>query len=96
MGLGMFFKNLSTFFSPTGSDEENPDDATVALMEEMVMDYVTEVTKSAAQVGSKKGTIQPEDVVFVVRKDRKKYARSLELLSKHEEIKKAKKQFGDS
>lgn len=37
--------------------------------------------------------MQAEDLVFLIRKDKKKYARAKELLVMHEEIKRAKKAF---
>jgi transcription initiation factor TFIID subunit 13 len=44
-------------------------------------------------VATKKGRLQTEDVLFVIRKDRKKYGRVLSLLTMNEELKKARKAF---
>uniref|UniRef100_A0A6B2LV85 Transcription initiation factor TFIID subunit 13 n=1 Tax=Arcella intermedia TaxID=1963864 RepID=A0A6B2LV85_9EUKA len=74
-------------------DVKNPEDETVNLMQELVFEYIREMTFKASEVASKRGKIQPEDLVFVIRKDRKKYARAIELLSMNEELKRARKQF---
>lgn len=41
------------------------------------------------------GRVQVEDIVFLVRKDAKKYARVKELLMMNEELKKARKAFDE-
>lgn len=41
------------------------------------------------------GRVQVEDIVFLVRKDPKKYARVKELLMMNEELKKARKAFDE-
>jgi transcription initiation factor TFIID subunit 13 len=50
-------------------------------------------TKKAVEVSQKRGKLQTEDFVFIIRKDRKKYARVKELLIMHEELKRARKAF---
>eukprot|EP01127_Copromyxa_protea_P005471 TRINITY_DN1539_c0_g1_i2.p1 TRINITY_DN1539_c0_g1~~TRINITY_DN1539_c0_g1_i2.p1 ORF type:complete len:102 (-),score=24.18 TRINITY_DN1539_c0_g1_i2:141-446(-) len=71
-------------------DVEHPDPESVALLEEITVEYITAVTRKAATVGSKKGSLQPEDIVYVVRKDPKKYARAIELLKVNDEVKRMK------
>eukprot|EP01124_Arcella_intermedia_P001404 TRINITY_DN10763_c0_g2_i1.p1 TRINITY_DN10763_c0_g2~~TRINITY_DN10763_c0_g2_i1.p1 ORF type:complete len:136 (-),score=29.14 TRINITY_DN10763_c0_g2_i1:99-467(-) len=87
-----FVKDLPTMMYGFG-DVKNPEDETVNLMQELVFEYIREMTFKASEVASKRGKIQPEDLVFVIRKDRKKYARAIELLSMNEELKRARKQF---
>jgi len=41
----------------------------------------------------KKGKVHVEDIVFLIRKDPKKYARVKDLLTMNEELKKARKAF---
>lgn len=41
------------------------------------------------------GRVQVEDMVFLVRKDRRKYARVKDLLTMNEELKKARKAFDE-
>ena len=45
------------------------------------------------QTASKRGKLQTEDLIFLIRKDRKKYARAKELLGMYDELKRAKKAF---
>lgn len=41
------------------------------------------------------GKVQVEDIVFLVRKDQRKYARVKDLLTMNEELKKARKAFDE-
>lgn len=43
----------------------------------------------------KSGRVQVEDIMYLVRKDKRKYARVKELLSMNEELKKARKAFDE-
>ena len=45
------------------------------------------------QMAAKRGKIHTEDLLFLVRKDTKKYTRVVELLRMNEELKKARKAF---
>lgn len=51
-------------------------------------------TKKAMDV-SKAGKITVEDLIFVIRKDTKKYSRVKELLLMSEELRKARKAFDE-
>lgn len=82
---------------------KNPLPESVELVEEILNEYITEMvrsfgpersqTKKSVQVSAKRGKLMTEDIVFLIRKDRKKYNRVKELLVMHEEIKRAKKAF---
>jgi len=48
-------------------------------------------TQKSMQVAAKRGKLQTEDLVFLIRKDHKKYSRAAELLRMNDEIKKARK-----
>lgn len=48
----------------------------------------------AMEVG-KSGRVQVEDIMYIVRKDAKKFARVKDLLSMNEELKKARKAFDE-
>jgi len=74
-------------------DVKNPLPETIDLVEDIVMEHITEMTLKATQVGAKRNKFQTEDLVFLIRKDRKKYARVKELLTMHEELKRARKAF---
>jgi len=74
-------------------DVKHPLPESVELMEDLVNEYVTEMTRKATEISSKRGKLQTEDLVFLIRKDRKKYTRVKELLVMHEELKNARKAF---
>lgn len=50
-------------------------------------------TMKAMQVAMRRGKLQTEDLVFLIRKDRKKHARVKELLIMYDELKRARKAF---
>lgn len=73
-------------------DEQVPYTETVELLDDLLLQYITEMTLKAMNVG-KKGRVHVEDIVYLIRKDPKKYARVKELLTMNEELKKARKAF---
>jgi len=73
-------------------DDQVPFTESVDLLEDVVVEYITEMTLKAMEVG-KKGKVHVEDIVFLIRKDPKKYARVKDLLTMNEELKKARKAF---
>ena len=76
-------------------DDPVPYNETVTLLDDMVVSFITEMTQKAMEVG-KKGKIHVEDILYITRKDPKKYARIKELLQMNEELKQAKKYFENS
>jgi len=76
-------------------DDKNPYQETVALVEELVTDYITETTKAALEIG-KPNKITLEDITYVIRKDKRKAIRAKELIYLNEEIKKARKGIDDT
>ncbi|XP_029635563.1 transcription initiation factor TFIID subunit 13 isoform X1 [Octopus sinensis] len=75
-------------------DDQNPYTESVDLLEDLVVEYITEMTKKAMEVG-RPGRIQVEDIIFLIRKDAKKYSRVKELLTMNEELRKARKAFDE-
>lgn len=75
-------------------DDSNPYSETVELVEELVIQFVTEMTLKAMEVG-KNGRVHVNDIIFIIRKDKKKYSRVRELLMMKEQIDKAKKAFSE-
>ena len=67
--------------------------STVDLMEEMVLEYIVGITQRAGELGRKRGRFRTEDLIFLVRKDPKRYARIEELLYMNEELKRARRAF---
>lgn len=66
---------------------------TVSLLEDMVTTYIADLTVQAYRVSRKRGKIRTEDLMYILRKDHKKYARMEELLYMNDELKKARKVF---
>eukprot|EP01088_Endostelium_zonatum_P017021 TRINITY_DN483_c0_g1_i1.p2 TRINITY_DN483_c0_g1~~TRINITY_DN483_c0_g1_i1.p2 ORF type:complete len:256 (-),score=111.92 TRINITY_DN483_c0_g1_i1:131-898(-) len=73
-------------------DVEDPLPETIDMMETMVLEYVTEMTLKAK---GKKSKLSEADLLFLVRKDKKKHARAVELLQMNDVIKKSKKVFDE-
>jgi len=80
-------------------DVRTPLPQTVHLMEDLVVDYVTQVLRKASAAaearqratrGSSTSRIKEADLLFVLRKDRKRLHRVLELLEVFEEQKQAR------
>ncbi|XP_076444481.1 transcription initiation factor TFIID subunit 13-like [Babylonia areolata] len=89
----MFSKELRCMMYGFG-DDQNPYTESVDLLEDLVIEYITEMTKKAMEVG-RPGRIAVEDIIFLIRKDPKKYSRVKELLIMNEELRKARKAFDE-
>ncbi|ESN92386.1 hypothetical protein HELRODRAFT_89477, partial [Helobdella robusta] len=75
-------------------DDPNPYSESVDLLEELVIEYICELTKKAMEVG-RSDRITVEDIIFLIRKDVRKYSRVKELLLMNEELRKARKAFDE-
>lgn len=73
-------------------DDVNPYNESVDMVEDLVIELITEMSVKAMEVG-KKGKIHVDDILFLIRKDSKKYARVRDLLTMNEELKQAKRIF---
>uniref|UniRef100_A0A6N2N9Z4 Transcription initiation factor TFIID subunit 13 n=6 Tax=Salix TaxID=40685 RepID=A0A6N2N9Z4_SALVM len=89
---GVFQKDLQHMMYGFG-DDANPLPETVALVEDIVVEYVTDLAHKAQEMGSKRGKLSVEDFLFLIRKDPPKLNRCTELLSMQEELKQARKAF---
>uniref|UniRef100_A0A1D1XUP5 Transcription initiation factor TFIID subunit 13 n=1 Tax=Anthurium amnicola TaxID=1678845 RepID=A0A1D1XUP5_9ARAE len=89
---GFFQKDLQHMMYGFG-DDPNPLPETVALVEDIVVEYVTDLTHKAQDFASKRGKLLTEDFLFLIRKDMPKLHRCTELLSMNEELKQARKAF---
>ena len=89
----LFHRELKYMMHGFG-DDPNPYSETVDLVEELVVQFITEMTVKAMEVG-KSGRVHVNDIIFIIRKDPKKYARVKDLLMMKEQIDKAKKAFSD-
>ncbi|KAL3702300.1 hypothetical protein R1sor_020322 [Riccia sorocarpa] len=89
---GTFSKDLRLMMYGFG-DDPDPLPETVQLVEDILLEYITEMIHKAQEVASKRGKLTTEDIMFLVRKDSRKFARVKELLAMNEELKKARKAF---
>ncbi|XP_077977206.1 transcription initiation factor TFIID subunit 13-like [Glandiceps talaboti] len=90
----LFSKELRCMMYGFG-DDQNPYTETVDLLEDLVIEFMTEMTHKAMEVG-RPGRVQVEDIVFLIRKDPRKYSRVKDLLTMNEELKKARKAFDEA
>ncbi|XP_013790137.1 transcription initiation factor TFIID subunit 13-like [Limulus polyphemus] len=89
----LFSKELRCMMYGFG-DDQNPYTETVDLLEDLVIEFITNITHKAMEVG-RTGRVHVEDIVFLVRKDPRKYSRVKDLLTMNEELKKARKAFDE-
>ncbi|XP_055300191.1 transcription initiation factor TFIID subunit 13 isoform X1 [Sitodiplosis mosellana] len=89
----LFSKELRCMMYGYG-DDQNPYTESVDLLEDLVIEFITETTHRAMEIG-RTGRVQVEDIVFLVRKDQRKYARVKDLLTMNEELKRARKAFDE-
>ncbi|KAF4351905.1 hypothetical protein CsatB_023751 [Cannabis sativa] len=89
---GVFQKELQHMMYGFG-DCSNPLPESVALMEDIVMEYIIDLVHKAQDNGSKQGKLSVEDFLYLMRKDFRKLNRCTELLSMNEELKQARKAF---
>ncbi|KAG7307775.1 Transcription initiation factor TFIID subunit 13-variant 2 [Plutella xylostella] len=89
----LFGKELRCMMYGFG-DDQNPYTESVDFLEDLVIEFITETTHRAMEVG-RTGRVQVEDIIFLVRKDPRKYARVKDLLTMNEELKKARKAFDE-
>uniref|UniRef100_H0XFA0 Transcription initiation factor TFIID subunit 13 n=1 Tax=Otolemur garnettii TaxID=30611 RepID=H0XFA0_OTOGA len=59
-------------------DDQNPYTKSVDILEDIVIEFITEMTLKAMSIG-RQGQVQVEDVVFLIRKDPRKFARVKDL-----------------
>ncbi|KAF7281712.1 TATA-box binding protein associated factor 13 [Rhynchophorus ferrugineus] len=89
----LFSKELRCMMYGFG-DDQNPYTESVDIIEDIVIEFITEMTQKAMEIG-RTGRVQVEDIVFLVRKDPRKYARVKDLLTMNEELKRARKAFDE-
>lgn len=89
----LFSKELRCMMYGFG-DDQNPYTESVDLLEDLVIEFITDTTHRAMEIG-RTGRVQVEDIIFLVRKDQRKYARVKDLLTMNEELKRARKAFDE-
>ncbi|KAF9332568.1 hypothetical protein BGZ91_011648 [Linnemannia elongata] len=86
----VFAKELKQLMYGFG-DVPNPANDAVGVLEDMLIEYLTDTCTQAAAVADRRGKVNVEDFKFVLRKDAKKRARVDELLYMNEDIRRAKR-----
>lgn len=90
-GSRLYSKELRCMMYGFG-DDRNPYTESVDLLEDLVIKYITEMTRKAMEVG-RSGKITVDDIMYLVRRDPRKHARVKDLLLMNEELKKSRKAF---
>lgn len=90
----LFFKEIRCMMYGFG-DDPNPYTESAELIEELVIEFITELTHRALQIG-RPGRVQVEEIVYLIQKDSRKYARMKDLLTMNEELKKARRAFDEA
>lgn len=73
-------------------DDKNPYTESVELLEELVLKYITDTTRKAMNT-KRTGRLTVDDIMYLIRKDKRKCDRVKELLLMNEELKKSRKAF---
>jgi len=92
---GIFASDLRNMLYGFG-DDHSPLPETVEAVEEAVVEYIGGLTRAALAAAVVPGRINVEDLLLLLRKDPRKYARAKELLKTAEEIRGARKAFDES
>jgi transcription initiation factor TFIID subunit 13 len=76
-------------------DVENPDNETTELLEQYVIEYIQNVALLAYKRSKRRGfnEIKLKDLLYIIKKDKKKFYRVPSLLSFYEILKKTKKRL---
>ena len=89
----LFSKELRCMMYGFG-DDQNPYTETVDMLEDLVISFIGHIALEALEIG-RTGRVTVEDVMYLVRRDQRKYARVKDLLSMNEELKRARKAFDE-
>ncbi|RPA82766.1 transcription initiation factor IID, 18 kDa subunit [Ascobolus immersus RN42] len=78
-------------------DDPNPLNESVAVLDEIVTDFIVDMCHDAAKVAThaRRNKIKVDDFKFALRRDQRKLGRVEELLVLSKEIADARKQFDD-
>ncbi|OAG28794.1 transcription initiation factor TFIID subunit 13 [Nematocida displodere] len=74
-------------------DTINPRTDTADIIHEYICKYLVDILKRAKHVSKTRGRTKTEDLLYTVKRDRRKYTRAKELLTTNEELKKARNPF---
>nr|XP_058165239.1 transcription initiation factor TFIID subunit 13-like [Dasypus novemcinctus] len=66
-------------------DDQNPYAEPVDILEDLVIKFITEMTPKAMSI-ARQGRVQVEDIIFLIQKDARKFARVTDLPTMHAEL----------
>lgn len=89
----IFSKELRCMMYGFG-DDLNPYTESVDMIEDLVLQFITDVTMKALNFGAN-DRISIDDLLYILRKDPKKYCRLKELLDMNHELRQARKAFDE-
>ncbi|KAB0364495.1 hypothetical protein FD754_008651 [Muntiacus muntjak] len=65
-------------------------------IEDLVIELITKMTRKAKSIGGSHGWVQVEDIIFLIRKEPRKFARVKDLLTMNDDLKRARKAFDEA
>lgn len=74
-------------------DTMNPRLDSAALIHEYLCHYLTNILQKAKTISKSRGRTKTDDLMYTIKRDRRKYTRAKELLLINEELKKARKPY---
>lgn len=89
----LFSKELRCMMYGFG-DDLNPYTESVDMIEDLVLQFITDIAQKALNFGSN-DKISVDDLLFILRKDTKKYCRLKELLEMNHQLRRARKAFDE-
>ena len=75
----MFMKELRCTLYGYGDDQPSYTE-TVEFLDDLVLEFISDMTQKAMEIG-RSGRVQVEDIIFLIRKQPKMYARVRDLLT---------------
>ncbi|KAG3293969.1 transcription initiation factor TFIID subunit 13 [Ictidomys tridecemlineatus] len=90
----LFSKELQRMMYGFG-DDQNPYTESVDILEDLVIEFIPEMTHKSMSVG-RQGGVQVKDTVFLIRKEPRNFARVKDLPTMNEELKRARKAFDEA
>ncbi|XP_043332423.1 transcription initiation factor TFIID subunit 13-like [Cervus elaphus] len=91
----VFSKELRCMMYGFG-DDQNPYTESVDILEDLVIEFITKMTHKAKSIGGSHGRVQVEDIIFLIRKEPRKFARVKDLLTMNDDLKRARKAFDEA
>ncbi|ORY87057.1 transcription initiation factor IID, 18kD subunit-domain-containing protein [Protomyces lactucae-debilis] len=89
----LFGKDLRSMMYAFG--DEAPQADSVQVMEDILVDYISELCSEAGRVAGQRQKVKVDDFKFALRRDTKKLGRVEELLTMQKEIQQARKLFDE-